>query len=223
VTTVSVPAAVSPPRERVRRHRAKYLPLFPRGSRVLDIGCGDGVFLDLLAARAIQGVGVERDPDAAHAARQRGHEVHCADALRFLASRPGPFNGVFVGHVVEHMVPADARDLVRLCERELAPLGTLVILTPNYRDFVVRRQFWADPTHVRPYPRRLLCDLVAGAGLEVLVCSEDADTALRDPDTAFWKRALKRLYNLPRRAMVGNYWHLGDLFLVARKVRDDGV
>jgi 2-polyprenyl-3-methyl-5-hydroxy-6-metoxy-1,4-benzoquinol methylase len=223
VTTVSVPEAVSPPRERVQRHRAKYLPLFPRGSRVLDIGCADGVFLDLLAAHAIQGVGVEMDPDAALVARQRGHDVHCTDALSFLASRPGPFGGIFVGHVIEHMVPADARELVWLCARELALLGTLVILTPNYRDFSVRRQFWDDPTHVRPYPRRLLCGLVAEVGLEVLVCTEDADNTLRDPDTAIWKRVLKRLYNVPRRAVLGNYWHLGDIFLVARKARGHGV
>jgi len=223
VTTVSVPATVSPPRERVERHRAKYLPLFPRGSRVLDVGCADGVFLDLLAAHAICGVGVEVDPAAAGAAKQRGHEVHCTDALRYLASRPGPFSGIFLGHIIEHMVPTDARDLVHLCGRELAPLGTLVILTPNYRDFAVRRQFWDDPTHVRPYPKRLLCALIAEAGLEVLVCGEDVDTALRDPDTALWKRALKRLRNLPRRAVLGDYWHLGDIFLVAQKGRGDGV
>jgi len=209
--------AVAPPSERVRRHREKYVGLFPHRARVLDIGCAGGTVLDLLRAHGLRAVGVEIAPRAAQAARARGHEVHAADAAEFLRGRPGPFGGILLAHVIEHLTPPAAWRLLALCARELSADGTLVLLTPNYRDFTVRPQFWADPTHVRPYPPRLLQALASAAGLQVVLCGEDPDNVLRDPDLALWQRTLRRLHNLVRRWIIGNYWYLGDLVLIARK------
>jgi O-antigen chain-terminating methyltransferase len=54
-------------------------------------------------------------------------------------------------HVVEHLAPEALNRLVRLSWRALQPGGVLIIETPSPLSIVVAaRNFWLDPTHVRP-------------------------------------------------------------------------
>jgi O-antigen chain-terminating methyltransferase len=54
-------------------------------------------------------------------------------------------------HVIEHLPTASLDRLVRLAYRALRPGGVLILETPNPLSVVVAaRNFWLDPTHVRP-------------------------------------------------------------------------
>ncbi|MDO4784784.1 MAG: methionine biosynthesis protein MetW [Propionibacteriaceae bacterium] len=61
---------------RLRADLALLASLIPPGSRVLDLGCGDGALLShLMAKRGCSGTGVERDPGSVLAAIRAGVPV----------------------------------------------------------------------------------------------------------------------------------------------------
>ena len=60
-------------------------------------------------------------------------------------------DGIFAGHVVEHLGPAGAWELVGLCHRKLKEGQYLVFETPNTLSlFVLGDMYFRDPTHRLP-------------------------------------------------------------------------
>jgi SAM-dependent methyltransferase len=156
--------------EHKREVLAHYVPLFQGKAPVLELGCGRGEFLGLLAAAGVEARGVDSDEGMVEKARAEGLDVVCADAVAFLHGDPppGPYQGVFCAHFVEHLTPEQVRELLAGVRRVLAPGGRFVAVTPNPACYaVLSHDFWRDPTHVRFYDLPLLEFLCRQAGLEV--------------------------------------------------------
>jgi O-antigen chain-terminating methyltransferase len=131
---------------------APYLERLRGRGEVLDLGCGRGEALARFADAAIPARGVDTSAMMVEECRRKGLEVDRADLFDALAATPpGSLGGVVSFHVIEHL-PGEALDrLVRLSWRALAPGGVLILETPNPLSLVVAaRNFWLDPTHVRP-------------------------------------------------------------------------
>jgi SAM-dependent methyltransferase len=139
----------------IRERIAAYLPYLqdlPAGVPVLDLGCGRGEALALLRDHGIAGRGVDASGRMVQLCRERGLDAGEGDLFVVLAAAPAEsLAGVMSFHVIEHL-PAGALDrLVRLAYRALRPGGVLILETPNPLSVVVAaRNFWLDPTHVRP-------------------------------------------------------------------------
>ncbi len=132
---------------------------------VLDVGCGRGEFLELLAAEGIAGSGVESNSVSVEAARSRGLAVEGADALVLLGGRPaGKLGAVVAFQVVEHWPPEGIFRFLQLSRRALAPGGVLVAETINVDSLSALKAFYLDPTHVRPVPPDALRFLAQAAG-----------------------------------------------------------
>jgi O-antigen chain-terminating methyltransferase len=160
----------------IRERIAAYLPYLqdlPAGAPVLDLGCGRGEALALLRDHGIAGRGVDSSARMVQLCRERGLEAEVGDLFAVLAGLPeGSLAGVVSFHVVEHL-PGGALDrLVRLAYRALRPGGALILETPNPLSVVVAaRNFWLDPTHVRPvHPEslRLIYELAGFSPVERL-------------------------------------------------------
>jgi SAM-dependent methyltransferase len=108
---------------------AARLKPFRTTGRLLDIGCGSGVVLSVMARHGWVAEGTELSWVAAERLRQEGFQVHVGD-LEQLNLREGSFDVVILSEVVEHLLEprlalARARDLLR-------PGGALYLTTPNF-------------------------------------------------------------------------------------------
>ncbi|HEV8650191.1 MAG TPA: class I SAM-dependent methyltransferase [Actinomycetes bacterium] len=156
--------------EHARKVQWFYVEMFTDLAPVLDLGCGRGEFLSLLDDAGIKGQGVDSDEGMVEKARARGFEVACEDAIEYLHGdpAPGPFNGVFCAHFVEHLTPDQLARLLAGVRRVLAPGGKFIAATPNPACYaVLTHDFWRDPTHVRFYDGPLLEFFCRQAGFEV--------------------------------------------------------
>jgi SAM-dependent methyltransferase len=145
-----------------------YLPYLSGRGEVLDLGCGRGEALAILAERGVVARGVDASSSMVEECRRKGLSAEVGDLFEALAgAREGSLGGVVSFHVIEHLPPGAVERLVRLAWRALAPGGVLILETPNPLSLVVAaRNFWLDPTHRRPVHPDTLRLLFQVAGFE---------------------------------------------------------
>lgn len=142
------------------------------GGPVLDLGCGAGDLLRLLAARGVEARGVDSDVESVTLARSRGLTVEHGDGLEVLASLDaGSLGGLVLIQVVEHLPAQQLLELIALAADKLRPDGLLVAETPNPASFYVySHALYLDPTHstpVHPLYLSFLCQEAGFAAVEV--------------------------------------------------------
>jgi SAM-dependent methyltransferase len=109
-----------------RLHLMADLVAETRPEAVLDVGCGGGQLLALVASRtSARLVGI----DAREQQLPAGVEYRTADITAGLPAGDGEFDVVTLGEVIEHVPHPDA--LLREVRRVLRPGGRLVLSTPN--------------------------------------------------------------------------------------------
>ncbi|MBN1893626.1 class I SAM-dependent methyltransferase [bacterium] len=194
----------------IRRYQKKYARFFKPGERVLDIGCGEGFFLEILKERGIEGKGIDVSQGMVRACRKKGLDVSRQDTRTLLKRGKSRYDGIFCAHLIEHLGPEDLRKFLRNAAKVLKTGGRLILITPNFKDLdVMGERFWMDPTHVRPYPLPLLAEMLSGAGFEILKSGTDRMTGLPGRRN-FVSWFLKKI-------RFGPYWGQGDLFIIGVK------
>ncbi len=195
----------------VRKYQKKYAERFRAGQRVLELGCGRGVFLELLSERSVRGAGVDCSASAVAACRAKKLDAVQADALDFLRRTKRTYDGVFCAHLVEHVPPDRAIALFREVRRVLADRGLFIVVTPNVQDVQVWSEtFWLDVSHVRPYPRPLVEEMFRFAGFDIETSGEDPDTGIKPGRRNFFRYFLYKL-------RFGAYYGRGDTVVTGRK------
>jgi len=168
-------------------------------ARLLDIGCGDGVFLAACYQLPLVRVGLDQSLDALRAARQyKGLELiqSNVDALPFADES---FAIITTFHVLEH-IPAPHRSLQE-CRRLLQPEGRLVIQVPNVASLQGRLlgRRWAGldvPRHLANYSSANLHSLLERNGFRVI---RESHFSLRDNAAIPVMSLFPRLYPPARR------------------------
>jgi 2-polyprenyl-3-methyl-5-hydroxy-6-metoxy-1,4-benzoquinol methylase len=143
-------------------------PASGESPRLLDVGCGNGDFLEIARQAGWQAQGVDLDPAAAATARARGFDVRVG-GIDALQDKSGTFDMVTLCHVIEHVpdppaVLASARSLLK-------PGGRLWIETPNVDSFgaAAYGACWRDldpPRHLVIFSRGALEERLRAAGFK---------------------------------------------------------
>lgn len=141
-----------------------------KGKRVLDIGCGQGAFLEMMRSRGFEVCGVELGAESSRIAREeRGLNVITGDLSRLEVENES-FDAALMSHLIEHV-----DDPVALLERVrdlLKPGGVALLSLPNYR-CIERRIFganwypWCLPVHLYHFDMHSIRRTAERAGLMV--------------------------------------------------------
>jgi 2-polyprenyl-3-methyl-5-hydroxy-6-metoxy-1,4-benzoquinol methylase len=169
--------------------RMKFRSILSQVDRVktyLDVGCGDGRYLELMIANGLDRdhvFGVELDDSAVKAAGRKGLQVTLSrieDAKHLPAGR---LDLITMFHVIEHVARPDV--VVRRLQELLSAGGSLVIETPNFDSFDARlgkRRYWGGyhiPRHWHIFTPASMQRMLIDAGFTI--------TKIRyQPGHAFW-------------------------------------
>ncbi len=168
----AVPVGARP--ERLQARSAFLLAAVRPGDRVLDVGCGDGVFTMLLAQAGARVIGV----DVAHGAIARARARDPQLDVRVVAEdaelpfETDAFDVVWAGEVLEHVL--DTGQLATEIRRVLAPGGVLLLTTPAHgrlagawlalRGRAFDEHFDPRADHLRFFTTRTIRTLLEGSG-----------------------------------------------------------
>lgn len=156
------------------RHRAVFEGFFeerwrrlnaarPGIRRLLDVGCGYGLFLAHVAARGVIVRGIEIDQGVAGYARERfGLSVSETPVEAYATDER--FDCVVMCDVLEHL--ADPKAALERCGELLAPGGILFLQVPNLVGFrIPLGHGWGLPHHIWQFGPHSLSRLVERSGL----------------------------------------------------------
>lgn len=186
---------------------------------VLDIGCGRGELLELLAESGAACYGVETNPYYVESAQQLGLDVRLAEAIEHLDGlKERSLRAVSAIQFVEHLSMEELLSLLDLAVRAIEPGGRLILETPNPENLVVgASSFYLDPTRHQPIPPELLVFLVETRGFtEVEVRPlERPGLATPGPWAAGepWAEDIKRVVDL----VSSHLFNAPDYAVVARR------
>jgi SAM-dependent methyltransferase len=139
---------------------------------VLDVGCGGGLFLQMLRQRAgVRVLGLDFSLEAANVAwRRSGVPAVCATLVRAPIA-PASCSAITMFHVLEHLYDPGA--YLDAAHRLLKPDGRLIVQVPNAAcwQFLVLGERWNGidaPRHLIDFRRSDLDLLLDQCGFEVL-------------------------------------------------------
>ena len=149
------------------------------GRTVLEVGCGDGYFLDALQRAGAVGVGLE--PSNAQRAIARGRGLNVEEGILAGGRRlpQAPFSAFVTRQVFEHV--EDMHDFLLTIRDNLADGAVGLVEVPHLEKLAAEARFFDFiPEHLNYFTRRTLALALQLAGFEVLeVVSVQDGEALR--------------------------------------------
>jgi SAM-dependent methyltransferase len=145
-----------------------------RRGRLLDIGSGTGMFIDVASKRGWDCVGLEPSVRACEYSRSKGHKVIESFWTSEIASTVGVFDLVHLANVLEHVV--DPHAILSIAAYVLGQNGFLIASVPNdfnplqtaFVQSTVLPQWWVVPDHhINYFSLPSLKLLIERSGLEV--------------------------------------------------------
>jgi 2-polyprenyl-3-methyl-5-hydroxy-6-metoxy-1,4-benzoquinol methylase len=135
--------------------------------KILDIGCGTGMFLKVCKDGGWEIAGTEPDD----ATRQRAQENSGVEiAEDFMKLEKGSFDIITMWHVLEHIHELDA--CVEQLKKLLSPTGILLIAVPNHESYDGQffQEYWAAydvPRHLSHFTQKNIKQLFEKNGMKL--------------------------------------------------------
>jgi 2-polyprenyl-3-methyl-5-hydroxy-6-metoxy-1,4-benzoquinol methylase len=138
-----------------------------KGDILLEIGFGEGLFLEWARESGFTIAGVEVNPDFYALAKERGHTVYLGDAPEVLQGSDQKYNGIFLFDVLEHLTLEEISSLFDLFQTILAKEGKILARVPNGGSPFGRYLQHSDATHRTVLTALKIQDIAQVSGLEI--------------------------------------------------------
>jgi 2-polyprenyl-3-methyl-5-hydroxy-6-metoxy-1,4-benzoquinol methylase len=140
-----------------------------KGSRLLDVGCGNGVFLEKQRERGMDVYGVEPDSIKTQICLNKDLDVFCGTLLD-LECRESFFDIITFNNVFEHI--PNPHETLDKCSNLLRRDGMLIIQIPNGDSFLVsffksNCQLFAVPYHLFTFSEKNISKLLTAHGFKI--------------------------------------------------------
>lgn len=148
-------------KEEIKQRLKVYLPYLRQAQKhtvpsasfsVIDVGCGRGEWLELMAEEGIQTLGIDLNEHKVKACLEAGLAAKATDAIAYLREQTaGSLTAVTGFHLIEHLPFEQLLALFDAAYQALQPGGILIFETPNPENLLVGAcNFYYDPTHLHP-------------------------------------------------------------------------
>lgn len=196
--------------------------------KLLDVGCGNGTYLNRMQSLGWEVAGVEPDLEAATVAqRQYGLKVFVG-TLEQAHFPPESFDAITMGHVIEH-VP-DPLSLLQECYRILKPEGKLIMMTPNCESLghKIFKSSWRPlepPRHFYLFSLQTMGELIQRTDFDTKILRTVSNSAV-------WIWGVSKLVQrngrwaggrLPARQLIEGvlFWMLEEVIALWKKVGEE--
>ncbi len=156
-----------------RKSKTEVRNLIGNKGRVLDIGCADGSYLDLLKGSKWELCGTDISHASAKTAIENGYKVYIGE-VESVDIPANSFDLIRMSHVIEHVI--NPKTTLEKAYHILKPGGHLIIETPNVAcpDFYIFGKYWGAfhfPRHIHLFSINTLQKIL-----------EDSKLIIRDID-----------------------------------------
>ncbi len=142
--------------------------LYPQKGKLLDVGCGTGMFLNVARENGWKVNGIE--PDAgARAIAEETNQIKINDEI-LSSFQNETFEVISLWHVLEHI--HQLNDTIDWLKERLSKDGSLIIAVPNHesKDAEIYQEKWAAydvPRHLYHFSQHTIKELFAKHGFEL--------------------------------------------------------
>lgn len=151
-----------------RLENTKYKVMYLKNikGRLLDIGCGDGSFMEFMNRYGWETSGIDFDPKAINTAKLKNINVKLG-TLEEQKFSDNYFDVITLSHVIEHVY--DKVKLLKECYRILKPGGKVVVSTPNTQSLCHNKfkENWRGlepPRHIHLFSPQTIVNMVKKSG-----------------------------------------------------------
>lgn len=170
------PSAHSPKMLEHRRRQAQNLVknFDLKGKKVIEVGCGDGYFMELLAEIGTEAFGIEPSTKSAELGNQRGLKIQVGQINKNSVVEYAPFDAFVTMHVLEHT--PDPNEFLQAIHEKLNEDAVGLIEVPSFEKALELHRFYdfvAD--HLSYFTVKTLKLAVEKNGFEVLQIERNWD------------------------------------------------
>ncbi|MCD4722742.1 MAG: class I SAM-dependent methyltransferase [Desulfobacula sp.] len=138
-----------------------------KNDNILEIGFGEGLFLEWTRKSGFNITGVEINRDFYDLAKEQGHNVYLGDVKDIFGGSKKKYNGIFLFDVLEHLTLEEISNLFDFFQTILEKKGSILARFPNGGSPFGRFLQHSDATHVTALTGSKIQDIVQLSGLEV--------------------------------------------------------